>query len=188
MKTSLKSSVLFVSLLGLVTAAKAQEEPKSKLKNGIIYSAGVESGLTLGNFNDKYKWNLGGSLQADIPVAANWYITANAGYNNFFGKDNNTDLHLIPVKAGIKYFPVGLFYVQAEGGAAFAVNKSDVEYERTAAFIYSPQAGLKFPLGGSNSFIDAGVRYEASTKFAKSVNSSKVNFLGVRVAYALATK
>ncbi|GGA96036.1 outer membrane beta-barrel protein [Mucilaginibacter rubeus] len=189
MKTSVKSSILFAALLGLGAAAKAQTgEPKQRTSQGIVYSAGVESGVTIGNFNDKYKWNIGGSLQADFPVAPNWYITANAGYNNFFGKDNNVDLHLIPVKAGIKYFPIGLLYVQAEAGAAFVTNKSDVNYQKTAAFIYAPQVGLQFPLGSSNSFINAGVRYEASTKFTGGDNTSKMNFLGLRVAYALASK
>lgn len=189
MKSLIKSSVLVASILGMNVSAKAQtNETPLKSKSGITYSIGVESGLAVGNFNDNYKWNLGGSLQADIPVANDWYITANAGYNSFFGKDNKEDVHLIPLKVGIKYFPIGQFYVQAEGGAAFPTNKSDLNYERTAAFIYAPQAGFRFPIGSRNSSIDAGIRYEASTKFTNGVSGSKVNFGGLRVAYALATK
>lgn len=189
MKTSIKSSVLFAALFGLTAAAKAQtNETQNNTPGGIVYSIGIESGISTGDFNHSHKWNLGGSFQADFPVLKGLYVTANAGYNNFFGKDNATDVSLIPVKAGLKYFPVSIFYVQGDAGAAFATNKSDVGFDKTAAFIYAPQVGVKLPLGGSNSFIDAGVRYERSAKFASAAENSKVNFFGLRVAYALATK
>jgi len=47
--------------------------------------------------------------------------------------------------------------------------------------------GYQFPLGGK-SYLDAGVRYEASTKFNSAIDNSKVNFFGLRVAYAFDTK
>ena len=37
-------------------------------------------------------------------------------------------------------------------------------------------------------YLDAGIRYEGSTKFNSAVDNSKVNFVGLRVAYAFATK
>jgi len=193
MKNSIKTVALLAAIMGATFAAKAQTSTTTA-SNGVIYSVGAESGIAVGKFKDAYKWNLGGSVQADIPVASQFYATINAGYQNYFGKNNiygttfsPTDIHLIPVKAGLKFFPVKDLYIQGEAGAAFVLNKSDVGYDKAAAFIYAPTIGVQLPLNGS-SYIDAGVRYEASTKFTSGVDNSKTNILGLRVAYAFSVK
>ena len=155
----------------------------------------MDAGLPTGNLSNAYNWNLGGSVQADIPVVQNQlFVTVNAGYNNIFGKNNidgtgldATNIQLLPVKAGLKYFPVNHLYVQGEAGAAFSLNKSDLGFDNSAAFIYAPQVGYQFPIG-AKSFLDAGVRYEGSTKFNSTISDSKVNFVALRVAYAFGTK
>ena len=200
MKSTFKISALVLAFAGLAYGAKAQTStPASSAKttssNGIIWSVGVDAGLPTGNLSNAYNWNLGGSVQADIPVVQNQlFVTVNAGYNNIFGKNNidgtgldATNIQLLPVKAGLKYFPVNHLYVQGEAGAAFSLNKSDLGFDNSEAFIYAPQVGYQFPLGGS-SFLDAGVRYEGSTKFNSTISDSKVNFVALRVAYAFGIK
>jgi hypothetical protein len=200
MKSTLKISALILAFAGLTLGAKAQTSTTttstktSTSSNGILLSIGVDAGIPTGKLSDSYNWNIGGSVQADIPVAQNLFVTVNAGYNSIQGKKNlfttgtgatidAPNIQLLPVKAGLKYFVVPNFYVQGEAGAAFLLNKSDLNDNKSAAFIYAPQVGYQFPLGGK-SFIDAGVRYEASTKFNSAVSDSKVNFFGLRVAYA----
>jgi hypothetical protein len=198
MKTTLKISVLVVAFAGLTLGAKAQTTSaattKSTSSNGVILSIGVDAGIPTGNLSNGYNWNIGGSVQADIPVAQQLFFTVNAGYNSIQGKNNAygtgltaTNIQLLPVKAGLKFFPVNNFYIQGEAGAAFALNKSDLGFNNSAAFIYAPQVGVQFPIGGK-SFIDAGVRYEGSTKFNSSNDNSQVNFVALRVAYAFGTK
>jgi hypothetical protein len=194
MKNSIKISTLLFLLSGLSLGAKAQTTTTSSTSTGTILSVGADGGYSLGSFKHDNKWNFGGSLQADIPVANQLYFTINAAYLNFYGRDNvdgsglnAPDIHLLPVKAGLKYFPVNYFYLQADAGAAFDLNKSTIGYDRTAAFIYSPQIGVQVPLGG-RSYIDAGIEYEASTKFTSGVDNSKVNFLGLRIAYGFGIK
>ncbi|TWR29679.1 outer membrane beta-barrel protein [Mucilaginibacter pallidiroseus] len=192
MKT-LKIAALVLAFAGLSVAAKAQSTSSTSTttNGGIRYSIGVEAGVPTGNFNNAYKWNLGGSLQADIPVANQLFVTVNAGYNNVFGETLNVaggkvevpNVQLIPVKAGLKFFPVSNFYVQGEAGAAFLLNKSDFFNDKSVAFVYAPQIGVQFPVSASGNFIDAGVRYEGTTKYSSAFNASKVNFVGVRVAY-----
>lgn len=198
MKNTFKISALILAFAGLGLGAKAQTTTtttsttsSTTTPGGIRYSIGVDAGIPVGNFKDNYKWNLGGSVQADIPLYKNQlFATVNAGYNNIFGKKDiggianldAPDFHLIPVKAGLKFFPVENFYVQGEAGAAFLLNKSDVGANKSTAFVYAPQIGVQFPVS-AGSFIDAGVRYEATTKYASGVDASKVNFIGVRVAY-----
>jgi hypothetical protein len=196
MKNSFKISALILAFAGLGFGAKAQTATTTTTTattttGGIRYSIGVDAGIPVGNFKDNYKWNLGGSVQADIPVYKNQlFVTVNAGYNNIFGKKDiggvanldAPDFHLIPVKAGLKFFPIENFYIQGEAGAAFLLNKSDVGANKSTAFVYAPQIGVQFPVSKS-SFIDAGVRYEATTKYTTGIDQSKVNFIGIRVAY-----
>jgi hypothetical protein len=196
MKNTFKISALILAFAGLGFGAKAQTTTttttttSTTTPGGIRYSIGVDAGIPVGNFKDANKWNLGGSVQADIPVYKNQlFVTVNAGYNNVFGKKNidNTgidapNIQLLPVKAGLKFFPIENFYVQGEAGAAFLLNKSDIGANKSTAFVYAPQIGVQFPVS-AGSFIDAGVRYEATTKYTTGVDASKVNFVGVRVAY-----
>src|SRR4051812_8954432 len=184
MKRTLKIATLVLALAGFSVAAKAQSTTTTTTtSNGVRYSIGVEAGIPTGSFNNAYKWNLGGSVQADIPVASQLFVTVNAGYNNVFGEKNIgganvnvPNIQLLPVKAGLKYFPISNFYVQGEAGAAFLLNKTDFFNDKSTAFVYAPQVGVQFPVSGS-SFIDAGIRYEASTKYSSAFNDSKVNFL-----------
>jgi hypothetical protein len=199
MKTTFKISALVLAFAGFALGAKAQTTttPTSKTtgSNGVILSVGVDAGIPTGNLNNTYNWNIGGSVQADIPVIQHQlFVTVNAGYNSIQGKNNidgtgvdATNIQLLPVKAGLKFFPISNFYIQGEAGAAFLLNKSDFNFDKSAAFVYAPQIGVQFPLAGK-SYIDAGVRYEGTTKFNSLADNSKVNFVGLRVAYAFDTK
>jgi phosphate-selective porin len=196
MKNLFKTATVLVVITSATIAAKAQTTSTSASKepNGIIFSVGVDGGLTTGTFKDSHKAMVGGSLEADFPVADQFYITANTGYNQFFGRDNvfgtgikAPDINIIPVKLGLKYFPISVLYLQAEAGVAFLTNKSTLGFERTGTFIFSPQVGTQIPLGGK-SFLDAGVRYEGCTNFTKDQESSRGHFFALRVAYAFCRK
>ena len=195
MKNSLKISAIALAFTAFAFTAKAQTITPSTTTStttptGVRFSIGVDAGIPTGNLSNSYNWNLGGSVQADIPVVSNQlFVTVNAGYDNIFGKKNldgtgidATNIQLLPVKAGLKFFIVPNFYIQGEAGAAFVLNKSDINANNSAAFIYAPQLGYQFQLGGNN-YIDAGVRYEASTNLNSNDDNSKVNFVGLRVAY-----
>jgi hypothetical protein len=187
---SLKITALVLALAGITVGAKAQTNPTSTKTTGIRYSVGVDAGIPTGNLSDAYSWNLGGSIQADIPVASQLFVTVNAGYNNLFGKDvtvagvtaSATNIQLLPVKAGLKFFPVSNFYVQGEAGASFLLNKSDIGANNSTVFTYAPQVGYQFPLSGS-SFLDAGVRFENTTKINSNLDDSKLHFVSLRLAY-----
>ena len=194
MKSTLKTVILAAAFAGLAVGAKAQSATDATSKpassNGVIFSVGVDAGLPTGNLSNGYNWNIGGSVQADIPVMKQLFVTINAGYNSIQGKSDAygtglsaANIQLLPVKAGLKFFPVNHFYIQGEAGAAFALNKNTLGFDNSAAFIYAPQIGYQFPLGGKN-FIDAGVRYEGSTKFVSTDDNSQVHFVALRLAYA----
>ena len=188
MKATLKIGIAAAFLVACALAGKAQSSsPNSSSKQEFRLSVGPEAGIPLGDLSNGYNWNFGGSIQADIPVIHNLYVTVNAGYNNFFVKKDLADgvdknLQLIPVKAGLKYFPVGnIFYVQGEAGASFLANKSDLGADKSAAFVYAPQVGVLLKLAGKN-YIDLGVRFESTAAFYDGGNTN--NFLGLRAAYS----
>jgi hypothetical protein len=191
MKNLFKNSTILAGLIAVSFAAKAQTSTSTTTSsNGIIYSVGVDGGFSAGSFKHTNKWDLGGTVQADIPVANQFFLDINAGYLNFYGKNNvygsgiqAEAVRLLPVKAGLKYFVFTDIYVQADAGVGFALNKSDLDYQRTAAFLYTPQVGVQLPIG-KKQFIDAGAYYEASTKYTSGVDNTKINFFGLRAAYA----
>lgn len=198
MKNLFKISILSLAIAGLSYSAKAQTTtstttPSTRTNKAIRLSIGPDAGIPIGTLSDTHNWNLGGSVQADFPIATGLDVTANAGFNNFFGKDYTVgtvtnkynDISLIPVKVGLKYFPVENFYVQGEAGASFIANKDKSGATESTAFTYAPQVGILFPVG-NKSYIDAGVRFESNTKFYTNGNNN--NFFGIRVAYAFDTK
>lgn len=197
MKNLFKISILSLAIAGFSYSAKAQTvsttSSSAKSDKAIRLSIGPDAGIPVGSLSNNYNWNLGGSVQADFPIAPGFDVTANAGFNNFFGKDYTSglvtgkynDLDLIPVKVGLKYFPAENFYIQGEAGASFIANKNKIGADQSAAFTYAPQIGVLFPVG-NGSYIDAGVRFESNTKFYTNGNNN--NFFGIRVAYAFDLK
>jgi hypothetical protein len=188
MKKSIKlTALLSVIFLAGSLSVKAQTKTPDDSKGGVIYSIGIETSLSVGDFNKGHKGSLGGSIQADIPLSEKWFVNVNTGYDNFYGRHHDgvapVGLRFIPALVGLKYFPFSNFYVQADAGAGFLTNKSDLGYSRSSAFLYAPEIGLRLPVG-DNSFIDAGVRYEEATRFEKTVVGSKLNVIGFRLAYA----
>ena len=71
MKSTLKTAILAAAFAGLAIGAKAQSANDATSKpassNGVIFSVGVDAGLPTGNLSNGYNWNIGGSVQADIP-------------------------------------------------------------------------------------------------------------------------
>jgi len=195
---SLKITAFALALAAFTFGAQAQTKSTTAAA-GPHLSIGVDGGIPTGTLSNAYNWNLGGSAQLELPIASQLFFTVNAGYNNIFGKKNYTqsatvgtttvtatgdvqNIQILPAKIGLKFFPVSNFYVQAEGGAGFLLNKKDLAYTKSTAFIYAPQVGVLLPLNASSN-LDLGVRYEGSTKYATADNST-INFVGLHVAYS----
>lgn len=187
MKTSIKISVLALSLLSIVTINANAQDGTSKSTtdgSGIRLSVGLDAGLPLGKLKNNYSWSGGASVEADMPIIRDqFYYTVKAGFNDVFANNATTapDMQLIPVKAGLKYFPIKNVYIQGEAGAVFVTNKSNLGYTKSAAFVYEPQIGVLFNVGGKNS-IDAGVNYQNNSAFYD--NGTHSGILGLRVAYS----
>jgi hypothetical protein len=196
MKRVIRIGVSYLLLMNLFINGSAQNKNNTtKTKQSVLYSIGVEEGIATGSFRDTYRYSLGGSIGVDIPVVSTTvYVTASGGFQNLYHRTNGNygqkslnGLQLLPLKAGIKYFPVNIFYVQGEAGAAFLLNKSETDLDRSAVFIYAPQLGAQFRINRDN-WVDVGLRYEHSSAFQSVNNNSKVNLVCLKAAYTFALR
>ncbi|HWB91820.1 MAG TPA: hypothetical protein VG605_08215 [Puia sp.] len=193
MRTTRKIGVVTALLVSTAFTSQAQTSttggtPAATASNKEFrLSVGPEFGLPLGDFNTAYNWTFGGSVQADIPIVPNFYVTVNAGYDDAFVRTSETsgrNLQLIPLKAGLKYFFVdNLVYVQGQAGATILGNKTDAGADKSAAFVYTPQVGVLIKLAPKN-YLDAGVYFQQTQSFWNA-GSGNLNQLGIRLAYTL---
>lgn len=187
MKISIKISavaIAFFSIVSLHSNAQTSTAKTESYGSGIRLSVGADAGVPAGSLNNAYNWSFGGSIQGDFPILKDQlYATLNSGYTSIFAKNqyNIPDIHLIPVKAGLKYFVIKQVYIQGEAGVSFLTDKNTLNANKSAAFVYAPQAGVLLNIGGKN-YIDAGIRFESNQKFYDGGNTS--NLFVIRVAYA----
>lgn len=169
MKISTRSIVTAVAAVALFFTSQsfAQSSEDSKATRfGIGVSAGVST-------DDPYGLVLGGDLRMQKDFSSNVSGILTAGYTNFSVKDDFDGLGIdsydvIPVKAGVKVFPIERFYISGEIGAAFGVDKGS-----KTGFIYAPGIGI-----GTNSGLDLGLRYEGIAR-----NGNSLGQVALRIAY-----
>lgn len=87
----------------------------------------------------------------------------------------------IPVKVGLKFFPVANLYVQGDAGVSLLTNKADFIKGNTVAFTFSPQIGYLFELG-SNSNIDVSSNYQNTGK--QYDQGATTDYIGFRLLYS----
>ncbi|RFM27629.1 hypothetical protein [Deminuibacter soli] len=158
MKKLMRSAVLAVVVLATALTANAQKSDPWRL--GI----GVDGGLGL---KTPTPFVLGGDVRLQKGIVHGLSGIFTTGYTHFFEKDNQASAGFIPVKAGLKYFPVSNFYVSAEAGAGFGVDKG-----LGTSFVWSPAIGYTFA-----KHWDVSVKYEDYTKYTETKQ------LALRIAY-----
>jgi hypothetical protein len=170
-----KSTKLVASAVAAVAMFIGTNQASAQSSSGdsqaVRLGVGVSAGLPT---NDNYNIALGGDIRLQKDFFSNISGTLSAGYTNFSVKDEAksalgyNSLGYIPVKAGIKIFPVERFYISGEVGAGFGTDKG-----QGTALVYAPGIGLGF-----NNGVDLGVRYEG---FAQDGNN--LGQVALRLAY-----
>ncbi len=128
----------------------------------------------------------GGSALYEYRLLENLNIVGSVGYMMLryrtdvkaklenFGEDTHVN-GVIPAKAGARYYFGGIYYLDLQAGAAFAVG--DDSY---AAFTYAPGLGAVIPIS-KYSGADVGLRYEGWARAEKTIA-----FFGLRAAITFA--
>ncbi len=154
MKSTTKSIAAGVAAAALffTTAVKAQtEEPKGDSKDTRI-GIGLNLGLPT---TDGFNFAIGGDLRLQKDFSSNISGIASVGYTNFSAEGEDAgSVGFIPLKAGIKVFPMERFYISGEVGAGFGTDDG-----QGTSFVWAPGIGLGF-----NNGLDLGLRYEEFRK------------------------
>lgn len=151
-------------MLSVVTAATvsgfAQTTTPSKLNGGAKLSIGIDGALPTGSAGDFYSAGIGGSIKYEVPTAPNTFFTISGGYESFLYKSiykvpgNSSSDSFVPLKAGIKYYTDGGFFLEAQAGISIYTGTDSF-----TSFAYSPGIGYSF-----NGGLEVGARYEAWVK------------------------
>jgi hypothetical protein len=166
MKNHILRAIFAIVFILLITspgfAQNSEDSRAARLGIGLSLGAGT---------NDTYGFVIGGDLRLQQDFASNVSGILSAGYTSFSLKSGSPgqDYNVIPIKAGLKIFPVERFYFSGEIGAGLPAKRSS----RTS-FVYAPGLGIGFNIG-----LDLGLRYEAFTSRVNN-NPSQVAF---RIAY-----
>ena len=154
--------VATVALL-FTTKVNAQTEPRGDSRDtrlGIGLSLGIPT-------DDFYNFAVGGDLRLQKDFYSNVSGLLSLGYTNFSAEGEDMgSVGFIPLKAGIKVFPIERLYISGEVGAGFGTDEG-----QKTSFVYAPGIGLGF-----NNGLDLGLRYENFTKYG-------MGQVALRIAY-----
>lgn len=185
MKIVIKACFALITLILLSISTQAQTNTGTQA--GTRLNIGIGAGLPVGNYKNFLNYELGASIQLELPIAQKLFFTANTGYQIYHGdtKPGNyfstPNYNMIPLKPGLKYFAFGNVYIQGEAGVTFITNVADIKYSGVSAtnLITDAQIGVLLPVGVKHN-IDAGFAYTSFPFFT----SRALNAVALRVAYS----
>jgi hypothetical protein len=185
MKTTKFFASAVASIAILIGSASSNAQTSTPVNDGDSKATRLGIGLSAGiPTTDGYKFAFGGDVRLQQDFTSNVSGTLSVGYNTFSidsdiysavtpagGTVDNLDY--IPVKLGLKIFPVQRFYFSGEVGAAFPTRDG-----AKTAFVYAPGIGV-----GTNLGIDIGLRYEGMTGSANLLSLKNPGQVALRLAY-----
>lgn len=177
------AGIAVATLFGTKAANAQSTTPANKWRFGI----GVEGSLPTGNLHDLSNIGLGGTARLQYGINRNVALMVTSGYYNFFGKGYNyinadgsvgkahyPSFGMVPLKAGIKGYLSGGFYLSGEVGAGFETRDvyANGDGSKNTKLILAPGLGYSFK------YVDIGARYE---NFSGQDNN--YGMVALRVAY-----
>ena len=151
-----------IMMICVATAMTAKAQESGPLRMGI----GVDVGSTLKN---PIRTTLGFDMRLQKSIGNGVSGILTTGYYQFFKATKyNKGFGIVPLKAGVKYFPARNVYIAGEIGAGFGTRSGS-----NVSFVYSPSFGLAFGDG-----FDASIKYEGFSGY-----NGYANQLALRIAY-----
>ncbi|HMH21271.1 MAG TPA: hypothetical protein VK563_05825 [Puia sp.] len=138
-----------IALALFILSASATTMAQSSKEQTFTFGAGINLALPLGDFGKGYSFGLGGQVQGEYLFTENVSGIVSAGYTSFFGKSQtfdfgagpqtikNPSVGLIPILAGIRFYPSEQFFIGAQAGLGILSGSGS----STSAFDYYPQIG-----------------------------------------------
>jgi hypothetical protein len=167
MNTKKLGMAIVLAVLLITNSVRAQTKEPSGDSRDTRLGIGLSLGLPT---DDAFNIAVGGDLRLQKDFYSNVSGLLSLGYTNFSVKDDlgGGSVGYVPLKAGIKVFPMARFYISGEVGAAFGTDDG-----QGTAFVYAPGIGLGF-----NNGIDLGLRYEGFSQ-----NGGNLGQVALRIAY-----
>jgi hypothetical protein len=146
----------------------AQQRSANDLK-GFKFSGGLTLAVPTSNL-PLWSVGAGADLLVQYGVIRSLAITGDAGFTNLFGRRKDLNSYtIVPVRAGLRFFPVSKLYLGAKTGVGFLKVKG---VAGATALAYSIGAGYIF-----NKKLDVGVTYDGYSK------DGTIGLMAVRVGY-----
>lgn len=158
--------VLFVLSLTFVSFVGFAQEGAFKFGAGLNLAipASNLSGVSIG---------AGVDLLGQYNVSENFGITADAGYTALFVKNGGDQVNLIPIRAGIRYYPSAEFFLAGKAGVGILTGNgsstSTTAYSFGAGYVFSPKMDVSasydgYSKNGSFSLINVRLGYTFGNK------------------------
>lgn len=148
MKTKQWMQLAVIMMVCVATAMSAKAQ-----NGGPRLGIGVDVGSTL---KSPTRMTLGADLRLQQSFGQGLSGILTTGYYEFLKANKNDEgFGIIPLKAGLKYFPAKNVYIAAEAGVGFGTKKG-----AGTSFVYSPSFGLAFGDG-----FDVSLKYENFTDY-----------------------
>jgi len=175
------------------SAKTRKKKPKKEANGSLSYAIGGGIAYTQGINNalnkNKYGWEF--NIKVGKFVSSKFELGLSAGYNKFSGdyySDNVFDdsvierVALIPVLAGVRYYPLKQLYISFEGGYAFPAYK-----DMLGSAAIAPAIGTAYPLRNGNR-LDFGLRctfiaYRPQILESSTLTGGGYSFLTARLSY-----
>ena len=153
-----------IAVFCMITASISQKVSAQK-SAPLRFGIGVDAGAALQN---PARLVLGADARMQIPFGSSFSGIITTGYYHYFKSGFYPKIGIVPLKAGIKYFPVKNVYIAGEAGVGFGTKKGQEN-----SFVYAPSVGLAFGDG-----LDVSIKFEDYTKY-----DGYASQLAVRLAY-----
>ncbi len=146
-----KRILLVVIFFASVTCSFAQTTTRPWNFNVGLYGA-----QPLDNMRSIFNDGIGGSIKFEYHFKPYVFFTVDGGYETFGVKGHLQNAYVpstysyVPVKLGVKYYPIGGLYAEVQGGVVYYG-----QHGGGSAFDFSPGIGYSFKPG-----FELGIRFE----------------------------
>lgn len=161
----MKKLLILCFLISFYFSSVAQESVQ-----GFRIGGGLSVVAPIGNNLKAYSVGVGLDLLGQYGISSQLALTGDVGYTTIFAKDDNVDaFNVIPIRAGIRFFPSDKFFLGGKAGVGIITGSGN----STSGFAYSVGAGFRM-----DDKLDIGLNYDAVSK-----NSVSFSYLGLRLGY-----
>jgi hypothetical protein len=117
-------------------------------QSNLKFQGGVNVGIPAHNLGGT-SLGLGLDLLAHYSLSQQAAITGDVGYSALFGKNGASTTNLIPIRAGLRFYPSDNFFVAGKIGAGFISNSGSSVTTTAYSFGIGYKIDTKLELGAS---------------------------------------